>query len=305
MNQKIEDLVWTEKYRPTTFKDLVLEESQKKVLMNTISKPKQTPNLLFYSVQPGTGKNSCVNVVEKFLECDILKVRASKERGIDTIRDIGIFAQTKSFNLKTKRLVLLNEADGLTTAAQDALKDLMEDYSSNIFFILTTNKINRIAPPIQSRCMKFNFSTPPKDQILETLDMISFKENLNLKTEELKKLVESQYPDIRKMLVKLQKVSLGYSINDLLESEQLFENLIQAIKKEEFNKIKEIVLSGKLVLIEFIDFIFFKIVQIGRSYNNISSACQSLCKMEQYLNQNVDEKIIFFAYLDELKKMFK
>ncbi len=303
MSQNIKELVWTEKFRPKNFNELILQGSEKKILINILFKPKQIPNFLFYSVFPGTGKTAAAHVIENETKCDIFKIKASKDRGIETVREINNFVCTKSFNPNIKRMVLLNEIHGLTKTAQDALNDLMEEYASNVFFVLTTNHINKVSKYIISRCMKINFSNPPKEQILESLDMIVSKENLDIQLPELKKLIDIKYPDIRTMVVLLQKCSMGGIFKNLLNEETIFDILIEAIKNEKFDKIKEIILSGEIVLQEFIDFIFFKLIQAGRSHSNISSACLSLCEIEKYLNENVDEKIIFFAYLDKIKEM--
>ncbi len=303
MERKLEHIIWSEKHRPNTFEDLVLESSEKKVLQNALKNPKSIPNFLFFSHSAGTGKTSCALLIIKLLECDSLILNASDERGIQEIRTkVKVFAETLSFDPKLKRAVLLNEAPGLTNIAQNSLRDIMEHYASNVFFILTANKFDKVIEPIRSRCIAINFNSPPKAQIYDMIDLVASKENLELDDEDLKRVVETFYPDMRKMILTLQKVSLGYSIKDLIAMESIYAELIGHIKQGRLNEVRTLIFSGKIIITNFIDYIFNKTMITEGSIEQKASLCKSLVFMERFINNGVEAKMVLFAYLPELRK---
>ena len=114
----------------------------------------QPPTNLLFAGQPGTGKTTAAIVIANELGYNIVEFNASDERGIDFIRS-KIKAHAMSAGLWNKNLILLDEADGLTKQAQEALRRIMEN--TDAIFILTCNNISSIIPALQSRCVKFTF----------------------------------------------------------------------------------------------------------------------------------------------------
>jgi len=200
------DKIWVEKYRPKTIDELIVEEDIKSIVRD-FGKNEQIPNLLFVG-SPGTGKTSLAKIlVHDVLKCNYLYINASDENGIDTIRSkVSNFAQTRSFDGKVK-VVILDEADGITAQGQQALRNLMESYSGYTRFILTANFKHKIITPLQSRCQSLSLK-PSVEQAVKRCFSILKQENIELEDDQKKRFVElvkNFFPDLRKTINELQK----------------------------------------------------------------------------------------------------
>jgi replication factor C small subunit len=264
------DFLWVEKYRPQTFKDIILNDDTSKFFANI---SEETPHLLLWG-NAGTGKTTLAKIiVNDLLKCQYLYINASDENGVDTIRNkVTSFSQTKSFDGK-KKVIILDEADGLTNEGQRILRNVMEKYAENARFILTANYFSRIIEPICSRCLIFNLK-PDFEKSYDRCLMILEKENVQLEETDKKSLkifLEKRYPDLRRTINDLQKYALDKNflhkeekntqqfaieiIKNLLKKQSLFdlrtlvisnENLFDSNYQQLLKKIFEIVSSSKM-----------------------------------------------------------
>ena len=297
MNE-LENLIFTEKYRPKNFDELILENKEK--LINYLRNPKMLPSFLFYSSSPGTGKTSCAKLIIKTLNCDALRINSSDERGIDTIREkIKLFARSMSSN-DVKRCIFLDEADGLTTIAQDSLRNIMETYSDNCFFILTANDVSKIIEPLKSRCVVFNFENPDEEKILQRLEYICKQENIKYTIEELDELVQSYYPDIRSMILVLQDAKLNNK--SITSFKQINLDYLQAIKKHDIKYLYEKVYNGELDIQAFTRWLFRYLFDNYEKFkfSNLQKMAYHLADIEKYVHLGVNKEIVFLSNIIQL-----
>lgn len=295
---ELTDALWVEKYRPSTFEDLICSEKE------TIKKyldSKSVPSFLFYSSNPGTGKTSTAKVICKTLDSDLLQINASDERGIDTIRDkIKQFAQSISSNDK-KRCVFLDESDGLTKQAQESMKSLMEMYSSNCFFILCCNDVSKIIEPIrEGRCVKIKFECPNSEQILDRLNYICEKEDIKTSPDELANLVEAFYPDIRSMILNLQNAKLtGIPVGPNTDKYKYF---LRCMKKKDIESIYKTTFSGDFDIRGFVKY-YMALVFENHNKVNLNRLCyiaNLLADIEKNWAIGVHMETVFLANIMEI-----
>ena len=233
--------LWVEKYRPQILEDYVGNEIIKNKIADYL-KQGSIQNLLFYGVA-GTGKTTLAKLIAKNLNCDLLYINASDERGIDTIRDKIIpFASSMSFN--DIKIVILDEADYITPQAQATLRNTIESCSKTTRFILTCNYLERIISPLQSRCQTFEITPPSKQEVNNKCQDILTKEKILFYDNNIEDVINTHYPDIRKIINTLQGsiVNSQIKIDDTsLKNTQLGDKIVEALsKKAKLSTIRQI-----------------------------------------------------------------
>ena len=213
MNCDLFNMLWVEKYRPLKLCDLVLSLDTRAYFENLI-KSKEIPHLLFCG-PAGTGKTSLAKILVNELDVVYRYINASDERTLDSVREkIVPFAQTKSFDGNLK-IIILDEIDGFTPDAQRALRNVMEEYSNNLRFIMTANYKNRVITPLRSRTIAFELM-PPLKEVMARIVYIITNENIVVDEEQkpsLKELIESNYPDVRRIIGLVQKYTKDGKLN--------------------------------------------------------------------------------------------
>ena len=197
-----ENTLYVERFRPTSLKHFVGNESIKDTIQTYLNLG-DIQNFIFYG-SAGCGKTTLAKIIVKNLDCDYLYINASDENGIDTIREkVKGFASAASW--KGIKVVILDEADFITIQGQAALRNVIETFSRSTRFILTCNFIERIIDPLQSRCHTLKIVPPTKMDVYNHLTWILADQlNLSYKQDDIKNLIVKYYPDMRKMLNVLQ-----------------------------------------------------------------------------------------------------
>ena len=245
------DILWVERYRPSTIDDLILPESIKTTFSEIISQGK-IPNLIL-SGSAGTGKTSAAMVLCKSLNCDYIIINGSDEgRLIETLRNkLTQYCSSVSMS-GGRKVVIIDEADYMTPdSVQPAMRAFIEKFSNNCSFIFTCNFKNRIIEPIHSRCAVIDYSaTDPRQMAGEFLARCNFilKENeIGFEEPVVAELIMKHFPDFRRVLNELQRYSVSGNIDSgilLNISDANMNELAEALKTKNFKEVRSWVVNN-------------------------------------------------------------
>ncbi|QIW99530.1 hypothetical protein AMS68_005048 [Peltaster fructicola] len=215
-----DNLPWVEKYRPNTLEDV----SGHQDILATINKfvdSNRLPHLLLYG-PPGTGKTSTVLALARRIYGNrnmrqmVLELNASDDRGIDVVREqiktfsstkqifAGSFSKSNQESIANFKLIILDEADAMTSTAQMALRRIMEKYTANTRFCIIANYTHKLSPALLSRCTRFRFSPLKHADIRRLVDKVIEEEGVNIAPNAVESLVELSKGDMRRALNVLQ-----------------------------------------------------------------------------------------------------
>jgi DNA polymerase III delta prime subunit len=302
--------IWCEKHRPKTLDEIVLPADTRKIVESFKTNKELTNHLLLVSA-PGQGKTSLAKIIVKdILDCDYLYINASDENGIDTIRTKVIgFAQTKSMDGQLK-VVLLDEAEAISAEGQRALRNVMEEYSANTRFILTTNYKHKIIPAIQSRCVSLNFNHNIQDLIKHCYGILR-KEGITLDDDQKKsfvELVKANAPDFRKTINELQRYSTSgkLEITSNNKADEFVAQVFEHVKQDVIEARRFVIQHESVFQSDYHNLLKSLLQHLYTSNMDVINKRESMLIITEYMYRHVfvaDVEINFFACLINLNKV--
>ncbi len=216
----IESTMWVEKYRPTKLSSIINQKEIIGSLRSLLKNTSEIPHLLF-SGSAGVGKTTAALCLAREILGDswreyTLELNASDERGINMVRErVKKFARFSGLDTHIPfKLVILDEADEMTSDAQTALRRIIEDTARHCRFIIIANNISKIIEPLQSRCAVFKFTRIPEEDIISHLEEICKKEKIKYNQDGLKTIYEYSEGDMRHAINILQAAASLGTINE-------------------------------------------------------------------------------------------
>ena len=242
-----EEFLWVEKYRPHKIADCVLPDNLKNTFQKFVDDG-NIPNLLL-SGTAGVGKTTVARAMLDEIDADYIIINGSMNGNIDTLRnDIRNFAATVSFG-GGRKYVILDESDYLNAnSTQPALRNFMEEFSSNCGFILTCNFVNRIIDPLHSRCSVIEFKIGAKEkatlakQFMKRVNFILNTENIKYESAVVAEVIMKHFPDWRRVINELQRYAASGNIDSgILASVDNVEikELVKYLKAREFENMRK------------------------------------------------------------------
>jgi replication factor C small subunit len=240
--------MWSEKYRPKTLEEIV-NQTEIVTRLKTFVEEKNLPHLLFVG-PAGVGKTTSILALARDLYGPsyrnfILELNASDERGIGIIREkVKNFARTSAIASPVSfKILIMDEADHLTSDAQHALRRTMELYTNTCRFCLLGNYSENIIDPIQSRCSVFRFSPLEEVELKNYIKEIALKENLKIVDEGLDAIYQASKGDVRKAINMLQAAAANQT---LIEDVTIY-NLLGNVSPEKVKEMLSVALEGKFL----------------------------------------------------------
>ena len=308
MEKNLSNTLWVEKYRPDNL-DTYIGNEHLKDKVSAYLESGDLPHLLLYG-KAGTGKTTLAKILVKNIECDYLYINASDENNVETVRTkVKNFASTMGF--KDYKIIILDECDYITPNAQAALRNLMETFSKHCRFILTCNYVERIIDPIQSRCQSFQIVPPSKKEVAIHIHDILLKENVMSDMKDLKVLIDSGYPDIRRVINASQrnvvKGKLKLDTTSIIQNDyklKLLKILKTQNKKNAFKDIRQLLLDNKIT--DFADLFRLLYDEVdGWGKGHVAECILIIARYELSDGQVPDKEINAMAMLIELLGVIK
>ncbi len=311
--------MWVEKYRPTKLSEIVNQTEIIGSLEALIKDPTDMPHLMF-SGSAGVGKTTtalCLSrqILGEYAKDYTLELNASDERGIEMVRQkVKKFSRFAGMVDVPFKIIILDEADEMTSAAQTALRRIIEDTAKICRFILIANNISKIIEPIQSRCATFKFTTVSEEDVIARLEEIAKKEKVKTDKKGLKEIYEYTEGDLRHAINLMQATaSLGGITEENVKASAGLS------KTSDVDEVLKIALAGKVVearekMIELIkvygmsesDFLkYFNSAVFKSKHTNLSDILQVIAKYDYRILVGANSEIQLSAMLAELAKLEK
>src|SRR3990172_3252121 len=315
-----EAAMWVEKYRPAKLSSIVNQKEVIGSLKSLLKNTSEMPHLMF-SGSAGVGKTTvgmCLarEILGEYWKDHTLELNASDERGINMVRDrVKKFARFSGLDTKIPfKLIILDEADEMTSDAQTALRRIIEDTAKYCRFIIIANNISKIIAPIQSRCATFKFTSIPEEDMINHLENIAKKEKVKADKKGLKAIYDYSEGDLRHAINLMQATA---SIGDI--SEDNVKASAGLTKTSDVDGVLKMALSGKIIdarekMIELIkvygmsesDFLkYLNSAVFKTKHEKLSDILEVIAKYDYRILVGANPEIQLSALLAELGKLEK
>jgi DNA polymerase III delta prime subunit len=303
-SEKVNNSLWVEKYRPRKLEDYVGNEHLKEKVADYLQTG-DVPHLLFFG-KAGTGKTTLAKLIVNSINCDHIIINASDENNVDTVRNkVKGFASTIGF--KDMKVIILDEFDYMTPNAQAILRNLMETFSKHCRFILTCNYVEKVIDPIQSRCQTFQIVPPTKKDVAVQVSQILSKEGVKFEPKDLVPIIDSGYPDIRKIINTCQlnssKGQLKLDTTSVIDSD-IKSKVVEILKsnddkRNKWKSIRQSIADARVQdFTEFYTYLYEKVDEYGGS--NTSNIILILSESQHKDALVVDKEITFMSCIIQI-----
>jgi len=302
---------WVDKYRPKKLKDIAYQTEVIKVL-NECKKTGQLTHMIFYG-PPGTGKTSTILSLvnelygQNIMEQRVIELNASDERGINVVRNkIISFAKTsvgsidENYPCPPYKIIILDEADAMTTEAQAALRTIMETMSEITRFCFICNYINQIIEPIASRCMKFRFKSVSDETMREKLKFVAKSEKFDIDNNIIDKITEYTKGDVRHGIMTLQYLKYIYDSQGCITLTDVYQ-ITNYLPVETIQELFNNCIYNKNSTIKSIKGEIINLRQKGYSINTVIEQLNSIVITSNKMNDMQKAKICII--MGEIEKM--
>jgi DNA polymerase III delta prime subunit len=297
--------IWVEKYRPEKLEDYLGNDTIKETFKSYVDQQDLCHILLYGG--PGTGKTTLAKMLVRAIACDHIYINASDERTLEVIRDkIKGFASSSGF--KPLKIIILDEFDGFPDLSQRTLRSIMEVYALNTRFILTANYHERIIDPIKSRIQGFQLAPPTrKDIALHVINILKL-ENVTFTNEDLKAIMDTYYPDIRKIIQTCQQCSVTGSLKlskTILVEHDLKNKIVEMLRvRAPFVEIRKYVVEQDLKRFEEIyEYLYEKLDVYAEGKQ--ASVILKIADGIRNDTLSINKQIMFLACIVEILKSLK
>ena len=312
--------MWVEKYRPQNLSEIVNQKDVKGSLSGLMKNQSEMPHLLF-SGSAGVGKTTTAICISREILGDVwkdytLELNASDERGINMVRErVKKFSRFAGLGSQIPfKIIILDEADEMTSDAQTALRRIIEDTAKFCRFILIANNISKIIDPIQSRCAVFKFTRINENEIIEQLKIISQKEKIKVDEKGLKEITNYAGGDMRHAINLLQAVASAGNITQasvkssagLTKTTDVSDVLKLAVSgkiQDARNKMIELIKVYGMSESDFLKYINQSLFE--QKSENLEEMSQIIAKYDYRVLSGANSEIQLSAMLAELGKFSK
>ena len=308
MNQNREHTLFVEKYRSVSLENYIGNQHLKTKVSKYINTG-DIPHLLLHG-KAGTGKTTLAKLLVSNIDCDQMYINASDENNVETVRNkVKVFASSVGF--KDLKVIILDECDFLTPNAQAALRNLMETFSKHCRFILTCNFVERIIDPIQSRCQSYQIIPPSKKEVAIHTSNILNTEGITYDNNDIVAMVNSGYPDIRRIINAVQRNivdnNLVVDTESMVQNDyklQVLEILQTQDKKLAFKNLRQLLADSQIRdYADLFRLLYDEIDSYGKGH--IAEVILTIAKYELSDAQVVDKEINAMAMLIEILNIIK